>query len=309
MIVILGIFNADTAYRADRMPRPGETIMGKGFALGPGGKGSNQAVAAARAGGEVSFISRLGPDAFADLARSVWAEAGVTPSVTVDADSHTGAAFIFLDAATGENAIIVAAGAGARISPSDLDARRDLIAGAKVFVAQLEQPVEAARRGLEIARAAGVVTILNPAPAAVLDDAMLALVDYLTPNETEAELLTGLPVSTLAEAEAAADALLARGVGAVVMTLGSRGALYHDAEKSFVTPAFLADPVVDTTGAGDTFLAVMLASALLRGVAPDALALAHASRAAAITVSRRGTLSAFPGSRELAALLTTDGAR
>ncbi len=301
MIVILGIFNADTAYRADRMPRPGETIMGRGFALGPGGKGSNQAVAAAMAGGEVTFVTRLGADAFADLARRTWADAGVTPSVTVDEGSHTGAAFIFLDANSGENAIIVAAGAGARILPEDLDVRRDLIAGAKVFVAQLEQPVEAARRGLEIARAARVMTILNPAPAAVLDDAMLALVDYLTPNETEAELLTGLPVSSLAEAEAAADALLARGVGAVVITLGARGSLYRDPKQSFVTPAFSAGPVVDTTGAGDSFSGA-LAVALAEGQGIRA-ALRFASATAGLQVTRPGAAAAMPTRAEIEALL------
>lgn len=301
MIVILGIFNADTAYRAPRMPRPGETILGDGFALGPGGKGSNQAVAAARAGGDVTFITRLGADDFADLAYKTWAAAGVTPSVTTDAESHTGAAFIFLDSASGENAIIVAAGTGARISAADMEERRALIEGAKVFVAQLEQPVEAARRGLEIARAAGVTTILNPAPATVLDDTMLALVDYLTPNETEAELLTGLPVSTLAEAEAAADALIARGVGAVVMTLGARGALYRDATRSFTSPAFSAGPVVDTTGAGDSFNGA-LAVALAEGRSLEE-ALRFGCATAGLQVTRPGAAGAMPDRAEVEALL------
>ncbi|MBL9054263.1 MAG: ribokinase, partial [Tabrizicola sp.] len=226
-IVILGIFVADAAFRADRMPKMGETLLGQGFSLGPGGKGSNQAVAAAMAGGEVHFITRLGRDDFAGLARSVWQKAGVRPQVIEDSESYTGAAFIFLEAATGNNAIIVSPGAASRITPQDLDGNADLIRGASVFVAQLEQPVAAARRGLELARAAGVTTILNPAPAASLDDAMLTLCDFVTPNESETELLTGLPVTNLAEAERAADALLARGVGAVMMTLGGNGALYR----------------------------------------------------------------------------------
>ena len=190
-IVILGIFNADTSYRAERLPKIGETILGQHFALGPGGKGSNQAVAAAKAGGRTHFITRLGADDFAKVARQTWEQAGVIPEVTEDADSHTGAAFIFLEAATGNNAIIVASGAGGRIAPSDLDANARLIGSAAVFVTQLEQPIPAARRGLEIARAAGVTTILNPAPAAALEDAMLALCDFITPNETEAETLAG----------------------------------------------------------------------------------------------------------------------
>ena len=154
-VVILGVFVADTAYRAARMPRMGETILGEGFALGPGGKGSNQAVAAARLGAEVHFITRLGEDAFAAMAQETWGAAGVRPVVTRDPASYTGAAFIYLDAASGDNAIIIAPGAAARITPADLEAQAALIAGAAVFVTQLEQPLEAAVRGLEIARAGG----------------------------------------------------------------------------------------------------------------------------------------------------------
>ena len=300
-VVILGIFNADTSYRAERLPKIGETILGQHFALGPGGKGSNQAVAAARAGGRTHFITRLGADDFAKVARQVWAEAGVIPEVTVDSDSHTGAAFIFLEAATGNNAIIVASGAGGRIEPEDLDARADLIRRAAVFVTQLEQPIPAARRGLEIARAAGVTTILNPAPAAALDDAMLDLCDFITPNETEAETLTGLPVTTLAEAEKAADALMARGVGAVIVTLGSNGALYRDRKRSVHVPVISVGPVVETTGAGDAFnggLAVALSEG--RDVI-DAVRFGAAT--AGISVTRAGAAAAMPARAEIDALL------
>lgn len=300
-IVILGIFNADTTYRADRLPKIGETILGQHFALGPGGKGSNQAVAAARAGGRTHFITRLGSDDFAKVARATWKTAEVIPEVTEDAGSHTGAAFIFLEAATGNNAIIVAPGAGARISPSDLDAKADLIRSAAVFVTQLEQPIPAARRGLEIARAAGVTTILNPAPAAALDDAMLDLCDFITPNETEAETLTGLPVTTLAEAEKAADALMARGVGAVIVTLGSNGALYRDRKRSVHVPVISVGPVVETTGAGDAFnggLAVALSEG--RDVI-DAVRFGAAT--AGISVTRAGAAAAMPARAEIDALL------
>lgn len=300
-IVILGIFNADTAYRADRLPRIGESILGRHFALGPGGKGSNQAVAAAMAGGRVHFVTRLGDDDFARTARQTWERAGVVPEVIVDRDSHTGAAFIFLEAATGNNAIIVASGAGGRIAPEDLDARADLIRSAAVFVTQLEQPIPAARRGLEIARAAGVTTILNPAPAAALDDAMLALCDYITPNETEAETLTGLPVTSLAEAERAADALMARGVGAVIVTLGGNGALYRDRSRSVHVPVISAGPVVETTGAGDAFnggFAVALSEG--RDVI-DAVRFGCAT--AGISVTRAGAAVAMPSRAEIDALL------
>lgn len=300
-IVVLGIFNADTSYRAERMPKIGETILGQHFTLGPGGKGSNQAVAAARAGGRTHIITRLGVDDFAKVARATWEKAGVVPEVKDDAESHTGAAFIFLEAATGNNAIIVAPGAGARISPSDLDAKAELIRSAAVFVAQLEQPIPAAWRGLEIARAAGVTTILNPAPAAALEDAMLALCDYITPNETEAETLTGLPVTTLAEAELAADALLARGVGAVVMTLGARGALYRDRARSVHVPVISAGPVVETTGAGDAFnggFAVALSEG--RDVVE---AVRFGCATAGISVTRAGAAPSMPARAEIDALL------
>ena len=154
--VILGVFVADTAYRAARMPVMGETIMGTAFALGPGGKGSNQAVACARLGADTHFISNLGQDDFGQLALDTWAQAGVVPHVRQIADSYTGAAHIFIEDATGDNAIIIAPGAAALITPGDVDAQADLIRGADVFVTQLEQPMDAAMRGLEIARAAGV---------------------------------------------------------------------------------------------------------------------------------------------------------
>jgi ribokinase len=300
-IVILGIFNADTSYRAERLPKIGETILGQHFALGPGGKGSNQAVAAAMAGGRTHFITRLGDDDFAKVARQTWQRAGVIPEVMVDAESHTGAAFIFLEAATGNNAIIVAPGAGGRVSPGDLDDRTDLIRSAAVFVTQLEQPIPAARRGLEIARAAGVTTILNPAPAAALDDAMLALCDYITPNETEAETLTGLPVTTLQEAERAADALMACGVGAVIVTLGGNGALYRDRQRSVHVPVISAGPVVETTGAGDAFNGGF-AVALSEG--KDVVeAVRFGCATAGISVTRAGAAPAMPSRNEIDALL------
>ena len=300
-IVILGVFVADTAYRADRLPRMGETLLGQSFHLGPGGKGSNQAVAAAMAGGRVHFITRLGPDPFAEMAQTTWAKAGVVPEVTVDPDSFTGAAFIFLEAATGNNAIIISPGAAGRIGVEDIEAKAELIRGAGVFITQLEQPIPAARRALELAREGGARTILNPAPAAPLDDALLALCDFLTPNETEAEALTGLPVTTLAEAEAAAAALLARGVGAVVMTLGERGALYRDRDQSFHMPVISAGPVAETTGAGDAFNGGF-AVALAEGKSMHG-AVRMGCATAGISVTRPGTAGSMPSRAEIDALL------
>jgi ribokinase len=300
-IVILGVFVADTAYRADRQPKMGETILGTSFVLGPGGKGSNQSVAAAMAGGDVTFITRLGRDAFADIARATWAKAGVKPSVSEDADSYTGAAYIFIENSTGNNAIIVAPGAAGRISVQDIEDRAALIGGASVFITQLEQPIPAAKRALEIARAGGAKTILNPAPAATLGDDILALCDYVTPNETETESLTGLPVTTIAQAEVAADALLARGVGACIITLGDKGALYRDRTRSVHVPVISAGPVVETTGAGDAFnggFAVALAEG--RDVV-DAVRFGCAT--AGISVTRPGTAPSMPARAEIDALL------
>ncbi len=300
-VVILGVFVADTAYRADRPPRMGETVLANSFALGPGGKGSNQAVAAARLGAEVSLITRLGADAFAEMAMRTWAEAGVAPVVTPTPESYTGAAYIFIEEATGDNAIIIAPGAATLISPADLDAQAALIGRAAVFVTQLEQPLAAAVRGLAIARAAGVTTILNPAPGQPLGDDALGLCDYVTPNETETEILTGRAVASPDDARAAGDALLARGVGVAVITLGARGALFHGPGRSELVPAVEAGPVVETTGAGDAFNGGF-ATGLARGLDPlDAVRLGAA--VAGLSVTRPGTAPSMPDRAEVEALM------
>ena len=306
-IVILGVFVADTSYRAERMPRIGETILGNSFVLGPGGKGSNQAVAAAQAGGDVHFMTRLGKDAFADIALETWKNAGVTPVVTQRDDSYTGAAFIFVDEKTGDNAIIVSPGAAREISVDDIEARRSLIEEASILVTQLEQPIDAAFRALEIARNAGVRTILNPAPAADLPTGMLALCDFVTPNESEAEGITGVPVASVEDAERAADAFLAAGAGGAVITLGESGAFYKDASESVHVPAVIAGDVVETTGAGDAFNGGF-ATALAEGQAPvDAVRFACA--AAGISVTRPGTAPSMPSRQEIDLLLVGNGDR
>ena len=300
-VVILGVFVADTAYRASRPPRMGETLLGSSFALGPGGKGSNQAVAAARLGAEVSFISRLGRDPFADMALSTWASAGVRPVVTQSDDSYTGAAYIFIEEASGNNAIIICPGAASDISAADVEARADLIRSASVFVTQLEQPLPAALRALEIAREAGVRTVLNPAPASTLPEGMLALCDYVTPNETETETLTGVTVRSVDDARRAAQVFLSKGVGAAVITLGERGALYHSPDRSELVPAFQAGSVVETTGAGDAFNGAF-ATALAAGEEPLE-AVRFGCAAAAISVTRPGTAPSMPTRSEVEALL------
>lgn len=300
-VVILGVFVADTAYRAPRQPKMGETILGKSFVLGPGGKGSNQAVAAAMAGAECHFISRLGQDPFADMALATWGKAGVHPAVTQHADSYTGAAYIFIEDATGNNAIIISPGAAALISTDDIDAKADLIRSARVFVTQLEQPIPVALHALKLARAAGVVTILNPAPAASLPEGMLCYCDYVTPNESEAEALTGIAVTSVEDALVAAKALLAMGAGAAIITLGDKGALFHDGVRTLHVPPFKAGPVVETTGAGDAFNGGF-AAAMSEGMDP-ALAVRFGSATAGISVTRAGTAPSMPSRAEIEALL------
>lgn len=301
-VAILGIFVADLAFRAPRPPAMGETIIGSDFKMGPGGKGSNQAVAAARAGAEVSFISRLGRDSFGEIALATWKTENIrTDKVALSADLPTGAAYIFVQENTGENCIIVVPGAAGAISVADVDAAAADIRGARVFVTQLEQPIDAARRGLEIARAAGAATVFNPAPAAPLPDAIYPLCDYITPNESEASALTGVTVGDLDSARAAADRLLQRGVKVALITLGEAGALYHTARESILVPAFSAGKVVETTGAGDAFNGGF-AAALAAGRSPlDAVRFGCAT--AGISVTRPGTAPSMPKLAEIEALL------
>lgn len=300
--MVLGIFVADLAFEAPHLPKMGQTILGQGFRMGPGGKGSNQAVAAGMAGANITFLTRLGTDSFGDIAINTWEAAGVnTRHVIRDETRPTGAAFIFVSSETGDNAIIVESGAAGALSPSDVEGAAAIIAGAKVFVTQLEQPMDAAQRGLAVARAAGVTTIFNPAPAAPLDDDVLALCDYITPNETEAEAITGQPVTNHDEALAAAKALRARGVGTAVLTLGAEGALFYDGTVVEHICAFSAGPVRDTTGAGDAFNGTF-ATALAEGMAPlDAVRFGCA--AAGISVTRKGAAASMATRDDIEALL------
>ena len=300
-IVILGVFVADTAYRASRQPKIGETIIGNEFSLGPGGKGSNQAVAAALAGGNVHFISRLGKDDFANMALSLWEKSGITPHVTQYSDSYTGAAYIFIEDETGNNAIIVSPGAAANINDDDIIANKELIQGSRVFMTQLEQSLDAADTALSFAKEGGAITILNPAPAQPLGENILKLCDFVTPNEIEAEQITGIPVKSIIDAEIAAGKLLEKGAKAAVITLGEQGALFKDKNQVIHQPSYEVGPVVETTGAGDAFnggLAVALAEEM-----PIDKALRFACATASISVTRQGTAPSMPDRNEIEILL------
>jgi len=300
-VSILGIFVADTAYLAPRMPAVGETITGSGFSVGPGGKGSNQAVAAARAGAEVSFISKIGRDTFGDLALKTYQQAGVTTQLTIMDDQPTGAAFIYVNDSTGDNAIIVYAGAAGTIDINDVEEARETIEKSAVFVTQLEQPAMAAKYALEIAHNAGVKTIFNPAPAEAFPAEIYRLCDFIIPNETEAATLVGFPIETLDDARRAGDEFLSRGVGVAIITLGGRGVLFHAPEQSVHVPAFSCGPTLDTTGAGDAFVGGF-AAALARGAGPYN-AVRFGCATAGIAVTRRGTAPAMPMLAEIEAVL------
>jgi len=300
-VIILGAFVADTTYRAARQPSMGETILGESFTLGPGGKGSNQAVAAGMAGASVGMITKLGQDPFADMALATWAKGGVTSLATHHSDAATGAAYIFVDDKSGDNAIIICPGVAATLCPEDVDAQADTIATAKVVMTQLEQPLDAAQRFLHLGKSSGAISILNPAPAAELSSEMIGLCDYITPNESEAEGITGIPVTSPADAKFAAEALLQMGAKAAIITLGENGCLFHDGTTPVFVPPLSAGPVVETTGAGDAFNGG-LAAALAEGQAPrDAVLFATAT--AAISVTRAGTAPSMPERAEIDALV------
>jgi ribokinase len=303
-ITVLGSFVADLAFRTKKVPAWGETIMGSDFRLGPGGKGSNQAVAAARLGGKVSFLSKLGRDSFGDLARRTFQQESIDARFVFETTSYpTGAATIIVDEVTGENAIIVVPGACFRVTPDEIDQARDLIAESGVFLTQLELQLPSVEHGLKLARSLGVPTILNPAPAMEVPESIFALCDYVTPNETEAATLTGLPVTNITEVERAADVLLARGARNVVITLGAQGALVKNARLAQLVPAVDAGPVVETTGAGDAFNGGF-AIALSEG--RDIVAATQFGCAVAgISVTRHGTAPSMPTRTEVDTLLKT----
>lgn len=302
MITVMGIFAADLVFHTPKLPAWGETVMGSGFGIGPGGKGSNQAIAAARLGASVEFLAKIGQDDFGAMARGIYAREGVgTRFLRESADLPTGSAAIIIDDRAGENAIIVVPGAAAALTTAEIDGAAEVLDTASVFLTQLETPIPLVLHGLRRARAAGVTTILNPAPAVPLSDEMLSLVDILTPNETEAAMLSGLPVTTTAEAEAAADALIARGAGSVVITLGEKGALLRKDGETVMAAAVKAGPVVDTTGAGDSFNAG-IAVALSEGKSLGD-ALSFACVVAGLKVTKAGAGAGMPQRAQVDALL------
>ena len=300
-IVVVGSFNTDLVSYLQRMPRPGETVHGDTFVTGAGGKGSNQAVAAARLGAEVTFIGRVGNDVFANLAYEIWDAEGVSRDYVIqDQDHATGVAPILVDS-QGENMIVVVLGANLNIQPSDIDDAKDRIAAADVLLAQLEINLDMVAYALKTAKKLGIATILNPAPATPLSSDTMQLADYLTPNETELETLSGQAGQ---DVTARARSLLTRVGQTAVVTLGAQGAQIVSQNQSIHLETFEVD-VVDTTGAGDAFNAG-LAVALAEGKDLRA-AVRFANATAALSVTKPGTARSVPRRAEVDALITERG--
>ncbi|MFO1022836.1 MAG: ribokinase [Planctomycetales bacterium] len=299
-IVVVGSSNTDMVIRTAHLPRPGETILGGEFQSVPGGKGANQAVAAARAGGQVTFVACVGNDSLGTESIANFQRDGIDVShVTQTPSAASGVALIMVSEA-GENCIAVASGANALLTPADIERARPAIREAKVLLVQLETPLETVQAAVRIAGEERVPVILNPAPAAILSDELLRGVSLLTPNETEAEILTGIPETEQASAEQAARTLLQRGVKGVIVTLGSKGALLATHERMELIPT-RAVQAVDTTAAGDVFNGA-LAVALAEGKPlPDAVRFANA--AASISVTRHGAQPSAPRRDEIEGLM------
>jgi ribokinase len=303
-ILVVGSINMDLVVRVPQMPVPGETVLGDAFQTFPGGKGANQAVGAARLGGQVTMVGKVGEDGFGSELRASMAADGINlEHVTVDPSVSTGIAMITVDE-TGQNSIVVASGANMALTPKDVTRAWGQLESVDVVVLQLEIPaacnLQAARLGKEM----GAKVILNPAPARPLSAELLQLVDVIVPNEKETSLLTGLPVDTLAQVEAAAQVLLKLGVGSVVLTLGSRGALVLEASGAVSRLESHSVEVVDTTAAGDAFVAGL--SVRLAQGASLAEAAVFGNASGALAVSRMGAQPSLPTREEALRLVDSN---
>ncbi|MCI3927042.1 ribokinase [Paenibacillus sp. TRM 82003] len=294
-ITVIGSVNMDIVNTVDAYPAPGETVKGTGTTYHPGGKGANQAVAAARAGAEVSMLGAVGEDPFARTLLEALREAGVDTTTVAAKPGTSGMAFITVDG-SGENVIILSEGANGRLAPADLEASEATLKSSGAVLLQNEIPWETTCDAMRRAKSFGLTVYMNPAPARAIDPALFPYIDVLVVNETEAEQVAGTTVDSPEAAERAARALTNQGVGAVIVTLGSRGALYvgKDGAKH-EAPAFRVQ-AVDTTAAGDTFIGAFAAAKESGFGIPEALRFASAS--AALTVTRKGAQAAIPTKAE-----------
>jgi ribokinase len=301
-IVVVGSSNTDMIVNVPRIPHPGETVLGGEFTTAAGGKGANQAVAAARAGGDVTLIACVGGDMFGQRAVEGFARDGIHVEYVARSGCRpSGVALIFVSA-EGQNSIAVASGANALLSPADVRRAAGAFEGASALLMQLETPLSTVAEAARVARRQGVAVILNPAPAQELPGELLRRVSILTPNESEASALSGITVRDEASAAKAAAKLRQRGAGAVIVTLGARGAFVADAQTGQLVGGFRVKPV-DTTAAGDVFNGAL---AVALGEGRSLLEAARfANAAAAISVTRRGAQPSAPTRREIERLLKT----
>lgn len=290
-ICVVGSSNIDLISKVPRLPKLGETMIGHSFHMGYGGKGANQAVMAAKLGADVTMVTKLGRDVFGEGTLKNYREEGIdTTHVLFDDALFSGVAPIFVDD-NAKNFIVIVPGANMGLTPADVQAARRAILEADILICQLEIPIETTLEAFRIAKSGKVRTILNPAPAAPLSDELLKLTDVCAPNETETELLTGKPVSTLGEAETAARQLLSRGPATVILTLGERGALLVEKDRAENIPAIRVN-AVDPTGAGDAFIGSLAAFWGEGRSLHEAIRLANA--VAAQSVTKIGTQISFP---------------
>lgn len=295
-IVVIGSCNTDMVVKSHRLPVPGETVLGGAFMINPGGKGANQAVAVARLGGKVTFVSKTGNDLFGKQSIEMYDEERInTDYIFSDPNLPSGVALIMVDI-NGENCIVVASGANGSLSPKDIDKAKNVIESADILLMQLEIPMETVEYAAELAHKKGVKVILNPAPAAFLSNKLLECLYAIVPNETEAEMLSGIKVSDLKSAKQAADIIAAKGVDIVVITLGAKGALIKEG-NTYTNIEAQKIVAIDTTAAGDTFCGA-LSVGLSEGLSiVDSVKLAN--RAAGITITREGAQAAIPYRKEI----------
>lgn len=298
-ICMVGSAMTDLVARVARLPEPGETVFGSSFTQGFGGKGSNQAVMAARLGARVSAVVKLGRDSFGDAVRRNYEEQGVDTTFVGTAEDASGVALITVDEVSGQNVIVITPGANRSLSPEDVRGAAAAVQGARVLVAQLETPIPATLEAFRLAKGSGARTLLNPAPAADLPEALLALTDMLIPNELEAAALTGRAITSPEDALDAAVQLLSRGPEVVIITLGGRGAVLAQKGKA-VHIASEAVKAVDTTGAGDAFVGSVAYFAACVPELPLADVVERACRVASLSVQREGTQTSYPYRAELA---------
>ena len=291
-ITVLGIFVADISFSGPKIPSIGETILGKKYNVGPGGKGCNQAIAIARLGGNTNFISKIGKDAYGELALKTLEKNKIsTENIIQDGNQQTGVAGILVDQNTGKNAINVIVGAPSSLRISEIEKQINLIKRSKIFLTQLEVPKDVTLHCLKTAKENGCITILNPAPASEISKEFYNNIDFFTPNETEAEFYTGIKITSEKEAKQAADKLLNLGIKKIIITLGEKGLFYSDGKEEIYLKAS-AVKAIDTTGAGDAFNGGLAFSLLKEKPIKDCLEFAN--KVAGISTTKLGAGDAMP---------------